>query len=171
MNPLNTQDAIKWCFAILLLVHRKKCPICNISMDASHFFELHPKAKCKSCSRELRRSRSGKTKFRQWCRVDSPNYKESSRIRLLEYKLENPITGCWEFSGRLNSDGYGTFKYTESNALAHRASWLIHNGEIPNGQYVLHKCDNPRCFNPEHLFLGTQKENVADCISKGRFHH
>jgi hypothetical protein len=52
--------------------------------------------------------------------------------------------------------------------LAHRVSWALAFGDIPVGQYVLHQCDNPRCVNPNHLFLGDQLANIRDCVSKGR---
>lgn len=82
--------------------------------------------------------------------------------------------GCWEWTGSLNPvTGYGQLNAWENGKpvlhTAHRVSYTAYVGEIPDGQYVLHKCDNRKCFNPEHLFLGTQLENVHDCINKGRF--
>jgi hypothetical protein len=71
---------------------------------------------------------------------------------------------CWEWSGALTR-GYGSMG---SNMYAHRISWEIHNGPIPKGMQVLHKCDNPPCSNPEHLFLGTQADNNYDMCRKGR---
>lgn len=52
--------------------------------------------------------------------------------------------------------------------MAHRMSWLLYRGEIPNDLFMLHRCDNPACVNPEHLFLGTQRDNLIDCKKKGR---
>ena len=77
--------------------------------------------------------------------------------------------GCWDWNGCCPvNPGYGQFRFNMKLVRAHRASWIIHNGPIPTGKHVLHKCDNPRCANPEHLFLGTAKDNMRDCRKKGR---
>ncbi len=76
--------------------------------------------------------------------------------------------GCWNWIGTLNSSGYGLILVNYKTIRAHRFSWELHNGKITGGLYVLHKCDNPRCVNPDHLFLGTQSDNHADMHAKKR---
>ena len=77
--------------------------------------------------------------------------------------------GCWDWSGCKVNGGYGSVRIGYPKIYAHRVSWMIHNKSlIPNGLCVLHKCDNPSCTNPRHLFLGTLKDNNLDAISKGR---
>lgn len=77
---------------------------------------------------------------------------------------------CWLWIGLKIKKGYGLFGINRKNVLAHRISWVIANGEIPDELNVLHKCDNPSCVNPDHLFLGTLKDNMQDCARKGRLH-
>lgn len=82
-------------------------------------------------------------------------------------KVSRP-EGCWKWTGVKNQFGYGRLRTGKSMIVAHRVSWQIHNGPIPKGMSVLHKCDNPECTNPEHLFLGTYSDNAKDMVAKKR---
>ena len=76
--------------------------------------------------------------------------------------------GCHVWTNGRNSKGYGTMKVNGKSVSAHRLAWEFANGTIPDGLCVLHKCDNPPCCNPDHLFLGTRKDNNDDRDAKGR---
>jgi len=77
--------------------------------------------------------------------------------------------GCWEWTGCLDKKGYGQFYYKGKHRRAHRVSWALKYGEIPPSElFACHKCDNPKCVNPDHLFLGTQSDNMKDMSRKGR---
>ena len=79
--------------------------------------------------------------------------------------------GCWEWAGFLFTCGYGGIRdddAKQSPRYAHRVSWQLHFGAIPDGLQICHKCDNPKCVRPDHLFLGTQADNNWDCATKGR---
>lgn len=107
------------------------------------------------CSRECQENRGKEpTEARFWRRVEKSD-------------------DCWVWTGHLNDDGYGTFSVDasgpRSNWLAHRLAYHLTYGSIPDGEYVLHRCDNPACVRPDHLFTGDQTANMQDCIAKGRF--
>lgn len=82
--------------------------------------------------------------------------------------IKNSIDKCWGWSGSINNSGYGYFSCRGEAKAAHRYSYEKNIGEINNGLHVLHKCDNPQCSNPRHLFLGTMSDNIKDAYSKGR---
>lgn len=80
--------------------------------------------------------------------------------------------GCWNWTASTREGGYGRFGIgAHGGILAHRYSYILHNGEIPDGLCVLHHCDNPSCVRPDHLFLGTKADNARDKVSKGRQSH
>lgn len=96
----------------------------------------------------------------------SDNKRLTSKDLLLR-KLRN-ASGCWEWIGYRTAKGYGRFAFRNSNWHAHRAAWTLLVGEIPEGMCILHRCDNPPCCNPEHLFLGTKTDNHEDMVNKNR---
>ncbi len=76
---------------------------------------------------------------------------------------------CWLWMGAKTGNGYGAIKVDQITHLAHRFSWELHFGTIPNGKLIRHKCDVRNCVNPNHLEIGTQKDNVMDMIVRGRY--
>jgi hypothetical protein len=93
--------------------------------------------------------------------------------KLIRYKeiFEKKVVrkeGCWGWKSPAGSAGYGHLGFKKYLTTAHRLSWIIHNGSIPEDLWVLHKCHNPICSNPDHLYLGTPKDNTRDMILAGR---
>lgn len=156
MNPIPATETVKGTptrggLVIVLCTycntpfHRYRSQILNKKGEMRKIF------KCPNC-------RKADPKIRFWQKVD---------------KTSSP-NGCWLWIGSLNADGYGNFPWEEIKEYrAHRIAWLLTNGPIPDGVYVLHKqtCTSRKCINPEHLYLGDQFDNMKDALEQGTFSH
>lgn len=101
------------------------------------------------------------------CQSRKLKYKNSRDVLESGFLKREP-DDCWEWLRSLSPFGYGKAWWNGKMYQAHRLSWEAYNGEIPDGLCVLHRCDNPKCINPSHLFLGSHKDNNKDMAKKGR---
>jgi hypothetical protein len=93
----------------------------------------------------------------------------SIRERLEKWSIPEPNTGCTLWFGVVNRRGYGRLHVSGRLHLAHRLSYELEHGPVPAGRLVLHKCDQTACIQATHLFVGTHRDNMADCAAKGRY--
>jgi hypothetical protein len=98
---------------------------------------------------------------------NAKGYGRDPWIPFWEHKDVQP-SGCWVWRGGKNKNGQGVVRHGGRNQVTSRVAWELAYGSIPTGLWVLHRCDNPSCINPKHLFLGTAQDNVDDMIAKGR---
>lgn len=143
--------------------------ICITCKKKFPFYQNKGRPIPKFCSHTCR----GHTGFKPGGELRLANLTEEEKFDRYKKSFEKNVIikkGCWDWSGPIAKGGYPVM--TCSKALgpdrSHRASWIIHKGPIPNGKCVCHYCDNPICTNPEHLWIGTHKENNDDKIRKGR---
>lgn len=151
----------------------KICKECKAELPLTEFY-IHPRitrsnhrdARCHPC----RRARAAAL----WRRLHSKPREQKTRTQLIVERLFNrctlnPVNSCLEFPFALTG-GYGQVQMPDRRRCysAHRLAWEYYHGPIPDGLWVLHKCDNKICVLREHLFLGTHCDNMADCYRKGR---
>ncbi len=161
MTPREKADAIA-----TRIAHHPKCPY-EYAWDVAGT-EIAPSASCECPAAWPRRVCAecdwNPTQHRTTCR----SYAGPPPIERIKAKTTYEPGGCWIFTGATKSDGYGTIRDKDKTVTVHRVSWLAHNGPIPINRQVLHRCDRPACWNPDHLFLGTHQDNMRDRQQKRR---
>ena len=161
-------------------MEQKKCKWCGELKDITKFSKYKTnkgtvlvKSTCISCYNN---------KYHPWIKkpfgvnkMDSRfNWKmasEKEKLDHLKLVFESNVIkkdGCWDWKGKLHHSGYGVIQWNGKQIGAHQASYIIHKGEIPNGEWVLHTCDNKRCTSPFHLYLGTAVDNAFDREHRNR---
>ncbi len=128
-----------------------ECECGNKKVVLDHYLRTSPNASC-GCLVTL----------------DEDKYHKKIKNKILKGILKDE-NHCWLWEGAKHRQGYGNIAFRGKPCLVHRIVWVVFIGKIPNGMKVCHKCDVTSCCNPDHLFLGSQKDNVRDGIDKGRY--
>lgn len=152
----------------------QKCLTCLIDLPLNKFSRSYArgkyygyKKKCNLCgyNKYYRGKKYGK-RFKWESATQEEKIEQTKKI-FDSHVIKNK-EGCWDWIGCRDKNGYGFMTYEKHHKNGHRISWFLTHGEFPEDKLVLHKCDNPPCTNPDHLFLGTPKDNHRDMVLKGR---
>lgn len=141
---------------------------------------------CEICSKLFKWRKSKIQKAARFCSIECKNkaiktwtkhefkWKDSTedeklkRASIFFEKNVIKLHDCWDWNGTIHRSGYAVMNYNNKQTSAHRISWMLNFGKIPDKLIIMHKCDNKKCTNPEHLSLGTPKNNTQDMLEKGR---
>jgi hypothetical protein len=145
----------------------------------SKIIKRKPSKICPCCGKRFFKGNRYTSNYYNWskliycskrCGAYKVPIKEYKQQKLQKILLRTITTksGCMEYQGNIDQYGYGKISVFNKTKHTHRHVWELLNGELDNIIHVLHKCDNRKCVNPDHLFLGTNLDNMRDCINKGR---
>lgn len=138
-----------------MIPEKKLCNGCNRTLEAKDFHKQ-------------KRSKDGLHCRCRECRGVKKRINQPVKDRLLENREIDQVTGCWNWTGETNDFGYGRINIKGKKIVVHRVAYEEFAEPIPEGVFLCHKCDNPKCFNPYHVFFGTHKDNMRDRDVKGR---
>lgn len=147
---------------------QSNCEVCNVIFE---WYRGQGRNAPRFCSHECRLKVG--TGFRPGGQIRISELTDEEKLERLKKSFEKHVIrqeGCWSWKGPIAKFGYAVMSCRKEigPCRGHKASWIIHKGPIPEGMHVCHKCDNPICTNPDHLWIGTYKQNNDDKIAKGR---
>lgn len=145
---------------------KKSCDNCSKEFEYSDSRRKNARFCSLSCLSKLTKQEQDEKRKIEWANETMEQYLEALSKKFNKFVIKKD--GCWDWSRSKNKAGYGYMLHRHKLLKAHRISYMIHKGEIPKSVFVLHSCDNPPCSNPDHLFLGTNTDNMRDMVSKGR---
>lgn len=138
----------------------KTCEVCGLPYVRR--YGLQQWLRSTTCSRDCARKKGGTVRVR-------PDITERFWAKVDQTPGLGPLGDCWEWQGHRMKFGYGVIRHDGRIRKAHRVSFALNNGALPEEMMVCHRCDNPACVRPDHLFLGTQQDNMDDRMAKGRY--
>lgn len=132
---------------------------------------MRERCKVEGCDREWRTRGWCAAHYNHWYTTGiEPTQPFTDKGRFYKFVTPGAPDECWEWQGSIKPSGYGRFRYQGRPSYgAHRASYLFHKGDIPEGLMVRHRCDNPPCVNPNHLEVGTVLDNARDAVERDRY--